>query len=158
MENKRLHFIALMIKFCNDYIFLNHFYHQQVSNKQSVLDDKDLSFLNPDRPQMNQYQLVLWSDNKLCPKSVRRCEQCKKPFVETSDKFVLKTFGMQEVTEKCGTIKKYTGNIYLHYIRKSLYNWDSGFCFGAVNVPERTKEKTPATWRTELKRHGIKFT
>ena len=65
---------------------------------------------------------------------------------------------MREVTEKSGALKKYTGNIYLHYIRKCLYNWDSGFCFGAVSVPERIKEKTPATWKTELKRHGVKFT
>ena len=65
---------------------------------------------------------------------------------------------MRNVTEKSGTIKKYTGNIYLHYIQKCLYNWDSEFYIGAVNFPEKTKEKTPATWKTELKRHGIKFT
>ena len=64
---------------------------------------------------------------------------------------------MREVTEKCGTIKKYAGNIYLHYIRKCLYNQDSEFCFGVVNAPERTKQKTTAAWKTELKQHSIKF-
>lgn len=129
-----------------------------MSSKENAVDEEDLSFLNPDRLQMNQYQLVLWSDNKLYLKSVRRCHQCKKLFVDISDLFVIKTFGMQNVTEKSGTIKKYTGNIYLHYIQKCLYNWDSEFYFGAVNFPEKAKEKTPATWKTELKRHGIKFT
>ena len=30
-------------------------------------------------------------------------------------------------------------------------DWDSKFCFGAVNIPKQTKEKTPAAWKNELK-------
>lgn len=130
-----------MVKLYDDYIFLNHFYHQQVSSKENALDEEELSFLNPDRLQMNQYQLVLWNDSKLCLKSVRRCDQCKKPFVDTSGTFAIKTFGMKDVTEKSGTIKKYMGNIYLHHIQKCLYNCDSEFCFAAVNFPEKKKRR-----------------
>lgn len=30
-------------------------------------------------------------------------------------------------------------------------DWDSKFCFGAVNIPKQTKEKTPAAWKNKLK-------
>ena len=68
-------------------------------------------------------------------------DQCKKPFVDTSGTFAIKTFGMKDVTEKSGTIKKYMGNIYLHHIQKCLYNCDSEFCFAAVNFPEKKKRR-----------------
>ena len=82
---------------------------------------------------------------------MRRCKQFKKPFVDTSDKFATKTFGVWEVTETSGAKKKYTVKIYRQYFRKCLYDWNSEFWFGPVNVSERTKEKTNAAWKAELK-------
>ena len=112
-----------------------------MSSKENALEDQDLSFLNPNRPQTDQHQQVLCSDNKLCPKSVRPCKLFKKPFVVISEKFVIKTFVMWEVTEASGAINKYTGKIYRHDIRKGLYDWNAEFCFGTVIVHERKKEK-----------------
>ena len=97
-----------MIKLWNDYIFLNHVYHQQVSSKENALDDEDLSFLTlTDR----KWTGVSW----FCRVTTNYVQS---RFIDANnvrsrlDKFVIETFGMREVAEKNGTIKKYTGNIY----------------------------------------------
>ena len=69
--------------------------------------------------------LVLQSDNNLCSKSVRRYEQCRKLFVDTTDKIVINTFGTREVTQKSERTKNQTpnawkGELKLHNIKFTL--------------------------------------
>ena len=65
------------------------------------------------------YDLVHRDDNKLCPKSVQRCEQCHVAF-NHADKVLVKNVGMRERTDKLGEIVKYTGNVYVHYLTTCL--------------------------------------
>ena len=46
-------------------------------------DTGNLKLLNPDRISGKQYELVSRWDNKRCPKSVQRCEQCRLAFQQT---------------------------------------------------------------------------
>ena len=77
-----------------------------------------------------------------CPKSVRRCEHCRIVFNAT-DILLLKTVGVREITDKAGSKKKFSGNIYLHYLTKCLREYDLNFSFKMVSVPKRTQEKLP---------------
>ena len=100
----------------------------------------DVSFLDSDRDQPGIYQLVHRDDPKLCPKSVRRCEHCRIAFNWLTDIFFVKTVG---ITDKTGSKKKFSGNIYLHYLTKCLRNYDLNFNFKIVSVPKCTQEKLP---------------
>ena len=64
---------------------------------ENELSEGELDFdmlFNPDRVIDTDYQLVHRSDNKSCPKSVKRCQNCSRPFSE-SDIVVIKTHGVR---------------------------------------------------------------
>ena len=54
-----------------------------------------MDFLDPERVNGKQYQLLSRDDNILCPKSVERCEQCRTAFCQT-DKVIVKSVGVRE--------------------------------------------------------------
>ena len=62
---------------------------------------------------------------------------------------------MREITDKDGNQKKYTGNIYLHYLTKCLKSYDQKFDFLKANVPKRTQELLPARAVESLKAKGL---
>jgi len=114
-----------------------------------------LSFLDPDREQMEQYHLVFRSDHKLCPKKVQRCQQCRHAFTD-SDKFVIKTPGVRELTDKFGKKQIFPGNIYLHFLTKCLIGYDNKFDYVMIVVPDGTKSKLHETRKAILRKKGIK--
>ena len=77
---------------------------------------------------------------KLCPKSVRRCEHCQIAFNET-DILLVKTVGVRGITDKTGAKKKFSCNIYLHYLTKCLREYDLHFNFKMVSASKRAQEK-----------------
>ena len=120
--------------------------------------DENLAFLNPDREQTGQYQLIYRLDHKLCPKRVLRCQLCRVVFNDT-DKFIIKTFGEREgrIDKSTGYPNVYQENIYLHYLTKCLKKHDSNFDYNKVLVPEGTKAFIQDTWKQELRKKGIKI-
>ena len=57
------------------------FLTQYISRYTDDVQEEELKFLDPSR----QY--------KLCPKSVKRCQQCRMVFTDINDKSVIKTVG-----------------------------------------------------------------
>eukprot|EP00794_Sanderia_malayensis_P005835 gene5835-6532_t len=124
--------------------------NQRISKKRQEVP----SFLDPDRQQSGEYQLVHRDDTKSCPKSVSRCQQCRIAF-QSSDVVLIKTTGVREITDKDGKQKRYTGNIYLHYLTKCLMSYDQKFDFVKVNVPKGTQELLPAHAVESLRAKGL---
>ena len=110
--------------------------------------------LDPDRITGKHYDLVHRDDNKLCPKSVQRCEQCRVAF-NHADKVLVKSVGVRERTDKSGKIVKYTGNVYLHYLTTCLKEYDQNFSFNAITVPSRTIKLLPEGSRESLAAKGL---
>ena len=73
--------------------------------------------MDPERINGKQYQLVSRDDNKLCPKSIQRCEQCRTAF-NLTDKVIVKSVGIRERNDKSGKVVKYSGNVYFHYLKQ----------------------------------------
>lgn len=122
----------------------------QISNQRQELP----AFLDPDRQQSGEYQLVHREDTKSCPKSVSRCQQCRIAF-QSSDVVLIKTTGVREITDKDGKQKRYMGNIYLHYLTKCLKSYDQKFDFLKVNAPKKTQELLPARAVESLRTKGL---
>ena len=80
-----------------------------------------MELLDPDRISGKQFELVSRLDNKRCPKSVQRCEQCRVAF-QQADIVLVKTVGVRERTDKSGKLVKYMGNVYLHFLTSVLKN------------------------------------
>ena len=76
-------------------------------------------------------------------------------FNDMNDKCVIKTVGAREVTDDSGKRKTYTGNIYLHFLKKCLESYDFNFDFNQVIVPEKTKDQTPESWKKALRKHCL---
>ena len=47
------------------------------------------------------------------------------------------------MTDKAGSNKKFSGNVYMHYLTKCLREYDLNFTFKMVSVPKGTQEKLP---------------
>ena len=107
-------------------------------------DENKLDFPDP-KQEVQQYFLVYRDDMKLCPKSVQRCEQCRLDF-SSPDFLVIKTVGIRERTEKWGE-KKYSGIVYIHFVRKFLRSYNLNFRFDMVKVPQRTLTRLPNSWK-----------
>jgi hypothetical protein len=126
--------------------------NMKVEPKQTAAAEIDV--LNPDRIAGKQFDLVHRNDNKLCPKSVKRCEQCRISFNQ-ADLVLVKTVGVREHTDKSGKHVKHMGNVYLHYLTKCLKEFDQNFSFGAVNVPARTLTFLPKRSSEKLREKGL---
>ena len=117
--------------------------------------DDTSQMLDPDRIPGKQYDLVHRNDNKSCPKSVQRCEQCRIAFHQ-GDAVVVKTAGVRERTDKSGKIVKYTGNVYLHYLTTCLRKYDQHFTFKDVTVSARTLSFLPKDSHILFLEKGLK--
>lgn len=113
-----------------------------------------MDFFDPERINGKQYQLVSRDDNKLCPKSVQRCEQCRTAFNQT-DKLIVKSVGVRERTDKLGKVVKYSGNVYFHYLKKCLKEYDQNFSFSSITVPARTLQCLPEGGQAVLEAKGL---
>ena len=98
--------------------------------------------------------MVHRDDAKLCLKSVRRCEHCRLAFNAT-DILLVKTVGVREITDKKGSKKKLSGNIYLHYLTNCLRNYNLNFNFKMVSVPKRSQEKLPEGGPEQIRKKGM---
>ena len=122
--------------------------------KANKTNKAKIDVLNPDKITGKQFDLVHRTDNKLCPKTVQRCEQCRISFNQ-ADTVLVKTVGVRKHTDKTGKISKYTGNVYLHYLTKCLKKFDQKFSFSAINVSIRTLTFLPDGSRERLSRKGL---
>ena len=122
--------------------------------KAKKTNKAEIDVLNPDRITGKQFDLVHCTDNKLCRKTVQRCEQCRILFNQ-ADTVLVKTVGVHECTDKSGKISKYTGNVYLHYLTKCLKEFDQNFSFIAINVPIHTLTFLPDGSHERLSRKGL---
>ena len=52
-----------------------------------------------------------------------------------TDKVIVKSVGIRERTEKTGKVVKYSGNVYFHYLKQCLKEYDQNFSFSAITVP-----------------------
>ena len=86
------------------------------------------------------------------PKSVRRCKYCRIALNATD---ILLVKRVTEITDKTGLKKKFSGNIYLHYLTKCSREYDLNFNFKMVIVPKRTQEKLPAGEPEQIRKKGI---
>ena len=64
-----------------------------ISRCNDDVQEEELIFLDPSRHQSGQYTIVLRGDHKLCPKSVKRCQQCRMDSTDINNKYVIKTVG-----------------------------------------------------------------
>ena len=110
--------------------------------------------MDPERITGKQYQLVSRDDHKLCPKSVQRCEQCRTAF-NLTDKVIVKSVGIRERTEKTGKVVKYSGNVYFHYLKQCLKEYDQNVSFSAITVPARTLPFLPEGGQAVLEAKGL---
>lgn len=113
-----------------------------------------MDFLNPERVQGKQYQLVSRYDHKLCPKGVQRCEQCRTAFNHT-DKVIVKSMGVRERTDKSGKVVKYSGNVYFHFLTQCLKEYDQNFSFSSITVPAHTLAFLPEGTQAKLEAKGL---
>ena len=120
-------------------------------------DENKLDFPNPKREVQQHYLLVYRDDTRLCPKSVQRCEQCRLAFSSPADFLVVTTVGIRIRTEKSRERKKYSGNIYIHFVGKCLRSYNLNFRFDMVKVPQRTLTRLPNSWKEGLRNKGVQI-
>lgn len=113
-----------------------------------------MDFLDPERVNGKQYQLLSKNDNILCPRSVERCEQCGTAFCQT-DKVTVKSVGVREYTEKSGKVVKYLANVYFHYLKQCLKDYNQNFSFSSITVPAGTLKFLPEGAQAILEAKGL---
>ena len=126
---------------------------KNTDGRRANSDENKLDFPDPDREVQQQYLLVYRDDTKLCPKSVQRCEQCRLAFSSPPDFLVVKS----RKNRKVGRKKKYSGNIYIHFVRKCLRSYNLNFRFDMVKVPQRTLTRLPNSWKEGLRNKGVQI-
>eukprot|EP00112_Aurelia_sp_Birch-Aquarium-sp1_P021630 Seg5874.1 transcript_id=Seg5874.1/GoldUCD/mRNA.D3Y31 product="hypothetical protein" protein_id=Seg5874.1/GoldUCD/D3Y31 len=109
--------------------------------------------LNPDRHLEKKFLLVHRSDSKNCPSSVKRCQSCKRVFT-ASDWVVVRTEGIREWTAANGKQKSSSGNIYIHYLRSCLMEYQQSFVFTMVTVPKSTLAYLPPDAAVKFRGQG----
>ena len=100
--------------------------------------NKEIDMFDPDRPVHSGLTLVCRNDTKNCPKSVRRCEVCKRQFMD-SDLVIVKTAGEREFVDAKGIRVQQHGNIYLHYLTACLSKFDQSFQFWKIHIAKDTQ-------------------
>ena len=113
-----------------------------------------MDFLDPERVNGKQYQLLSRDDNILCPKSVERCEQCRTAFCQT-DKVIMKSVGVWEHTDKSGKVVKYLANVYFHYLKQRLKEYNQNLTFSSITVPASTLKFLPEGAQAILEAKGL---
>lgn len=72
-----------------------------------------------------------------------------------TDKVIVKSVGIRERTEKTGKVVKYSGNVYFHYLKQRLKEYDQNFSFSAITVPARTLPFLPEGGQAVLEAKGL---
>ena len=85
---------------------------------------------------------------------MRRCENCRTA-LSGSDILYVKTVRVREITDKTGSKKKFSGNMYLHYLTKCLRECDLNCNFKMVSVPKRAQEKLPEGGPEKIRMKGM---
>lgn len=98
--------------------------------------------LNPDRSIKKAFYLVHRRDKKNAPISVKRCHSCKRLFSDL-DWVLVKTEGNREYTNKQGKQVEYRGNVYMHYLRDCLAEFQQNFQFSMITVLRSTLNLLP---------------
>ena len=70
---------------------------------------------------------------------------------------MIKTVGIRERIEKSGERKKYSGNIYIHFVQKRLRSYNLNFRFDMVKVPQITLTRLPNNWKEGLRNEGVQI-
>ena len=104
--------------------------------------ENNFDTLNPDRVVKKCFYLVHRDDHKNCPKSVKCCHSCKRIFSD-SDWVIVKTEGEREFTNKQGKQVVYRGNVYVHYLRNCLVEFQQDFSFNMITVLRSTLQLLP---------------
>ena len=74
------------------------------------------------------------------------------------DVVLVRTQGKHEFTDpKSGKQECRMGNVYLHYLKKCLEEYDTKFSFSAVKVLKETLDLLPAGSMIKLKKLGMKL-
>lgn len=125
-------------------------------NVQGITDDDVHDPLNPDRPYKKHFFLVHRKDSKNCPVNVKRCQICKRAFSE-EDWVIVKTEGLHEFTDKKGKQRTTKGNIYIHYLRACLDEYQQNFSFQMMTVLKSTLSHLPENAVQKFTKQGCKF-
>ncbi|XP_065060451.1 uncharacterized protein LOC135687737 [Rhopilema esculentum] len=124
-----------------------------VSQQKRGKDSSPIDPLNPDRKVAKVFQLVHRCDQKNCPASVKRCQSCKRAFT-SSDLVIVKTEGTREWTTANGKQRSSTGNIYVHYLRSCLLDYQQNFEFSIITVSKQTLQLLPENAKARLESQG----
>ena len=112
-----------------------------------------IDMLNPDRAVQGSFTMVHRKDKKNCQKSVKRCQSCKRMFSDV-DHVVVKIEGSRSFTNKDGKKVVYTGNVYIHYLRSCLVEFQHSFNFSQITEPQSTLKLLPAGSQMQLLQQG----
>ena len=110
--------------------------------EENAAEHHSIDPCDPDRKICHMYYLVHRKDKKNCPTKVSRCNSCKLKF-QIHDVVVVCTQGTREWTDKDGTKKSSSGNIYLHYLSKCLEGNDGEFKFTNIIILKETLKLLP---------------
>ena len=119
-----------------------------------MVNNLDVSFLDPDRDQPRKYQLVHRDDPKLCPKSIQRCKHCRIAFNAT-DILLVKAVGVREITARQFRRKSFVVTYTCTTCTKCLGEYDLNFNFKMVSAPKRTQEKLPEGGPEQIRKNGM---
>ena len=100
---------------------------------QANFQEENQVLFDPDREIVCPYYLIHRKDTKQCPKSVKRCESCKRVF-SAADHILVKTTGEREFVDKKGKVVRQNGNVYLHYLTSCLKEHKPSFTFDQIVV------------------------
>lgn len=98
---------------------------------------KQSDLFDPDKSTEKGMTLVLRSNFKECPKSVKRCESCRYSFGEV-DVVIVKTSGFRQFS-KDGVLTKQIGNVYLHYMTNCHKEFTPNFEFNSIVITKATQ-------------------
>ena len=130
-------------------------------SEQSTCDDEDDQDgpdpLDPNRTCLKSFTLVHRKDKINCPTKITRCHSCKLRF-EDADIVLVKTQGEREwFDKKNGKSRKSSGNVYIHYLRKCLEEYDLTFNFSYVIVLKETLKHLPVKAVDKFRKQGLKI-
>ena len=95
-------------------------------------------------------------DKENCHTKVSRCNSCKLMF-QNHDVVLVRTQGTRKWTDKNGTQKTNSGNIYVQYLNKCLDGHDSEFKFENIIVLKETMKLLPSSAAERFRKKKRKF-
>ena len=125
--------------------------------KEESEENDESHLLNPNRKSLKSFILVHRKDKINSPMKVSRYHSCTLKF-QSTDIVVVKTQGEREwFDQKQGKLRKSLGNVYLHYLKKHLKEFDLTFTFSKIVVLKETIKLLPTNAVNKVKKQGLKF-